>query len=139
MAGNHFSFNDFHQLLSLNIGIADRLDENRAESFTLLYCDFEGMSIEMIDQSLLNILRTSDSIVNYGTDYFFVFPYTDKYGAEIVKKNFDEFFAKFLSSFLVSYPIDGENPEDLLSTLQDATSFFCKKDLTCLNQFTTIS
>ena len=125
--------------MDLNIGISDRLDQNRAESFTLLYCNFEGIAEDIVDASLLEILRTSDSIVNHQHNYFFVLPYTDKYGAEIVKKMFDEFFAKFLSSFLVSYPIDGENPEDLLSTLQDATSFLCKKDLTCLNQFTTIS
>ena len=31
MAGIHFSFEDFKQLLALNIGISDRLDENRAE------------------------------------------------------------------------------------------------------------
>ena len=28
MAGIHFSFEDFKQLLALNMGIADRLDEN---------------------------------------------------------------------------------------------------------------
>jgi len=135
MAGNHFAFENFKQLLSLNIGISDRLDENRAESFTLLYCDFEGIAPEVIDESLIDILRTSDSIVNHESDYFFVLPYTDKYGAEIVKKNFDEFFAKYLNSFLVSYPIDGEKPESILSNLQDSTSFFCKKDLHCLDRF----
>lgn len=87
MAGIHFTFNDFKQLLALNIGISDRLDENRAESFTLLYCDFSGISQEVVDSSLREILRTSDSIVNHESDYFFVLPYTDKYGAEIVKKN----------------------------------------------------
>jgi len=135
MAGIHFSFSDFKQLLSLNMGISDRLDENRAESFTLLYCDFDGISNEVIDSSLQEILRTSDSIVNDGTNYFFVLPYTDKYGADIVKKMFDEFFAKFLSSFMLSYPADGENAEEILGNMQDSTSFFCKKDLHCLDRF----
>jgi len=138
MAGNHFTFDNFEQLLSLNIGIADRLDENRAESFTLLYCDFLGIAPEIVDEALLSILRTSDSIVNYENNYFFILPYTDKYGAEIVKKNFDEFFAKFLPSFLVSYPIDGENVKELLSSLQDSTSYFLKNDLPCLNQLTDV-
>ena len=91
MAGIHFSFDNFKQLMQLNIGISERLDENRAESFTLLYCDFSGISEEIVDASLLQILRTSDSIVNHEGDYFFVLPYTDKYGAEIVKTMFDEF------------------------------------------------
>jgi len=135
MAGIHFTFDNFKQLLHLNIGISDRLDENRAESFTLLYCDFEGLSTDVVNSSLKEILRTSDSIVNNGTNYFFVLPYTDKYGADIVKKMFDEFFAKYLNAFMISYPADGENPEELLGNLQDSTSTFLKKDLHCLDKF----
>ena len=135
MAGIHFAFEDFKQLLALNIGISDRLDENRAESFTLLYCDFKDMSSNIITESLQEILRTSDSIVNHGGDYFFVLPYTDKYGAEIVKKMFDEFFGKFLNSFLLSYPADGESPEELLGNMQDSVSTFFKDDLHCLDRF----
>ncbi|MDQ7045281.1 MAG: hypothetical protein Q9M32_05135 [Sulfurimonas sp.] len=135
MAGIHFSFIDFKQLLALNMGIADRLDENRAESFTLVYCSFEGLDQEVIDNSLASILRTSDSIVNHGKDYFFVLPYTDKYGADIVKKQFDEAFARFLKSFMLSYPADGENPAELLGALQDSVSFFLKDDLHCLDRF----
>ena len=136
MAGIHFSFENFKQLMDLNIGISERLDENRAESFTLLYCDFSRIPNEVVDASLMEILRASDSIVNEGSDYFFVLPYTDKYGAEIVKRMFDEFFAKFLNSFLLSYPADGETPKEILSTMQDSVSTFYKQDLECLNRFT---
>lgn len=138
MAGIHFSFGDFKQLLCLNMGISDRLDENRAESFTLLYCDFSGIPNDIVDISLKDILRTSDSIVNYESHYFFVLPYTDKYGAETVKKMFDEFSAKFLDSFLLSYPVDGESAEELLGSMQDSVSFFYKKDLHCLDRFSRI-
>ena len=122
--------------MELNIGISDRLDENRAESFTLLYCDFKGVPPETVDASLTDILRTSDSIVNDGTDYFFVLPYTDKYGAETVKKMFDEFFARFLNSFLLSYPADGETPKEIFGNMQDSVSVFFKQDLHCLDRFT---
>lgn len=138
MAGIHFSFIDFKQLLLLNMGIADRLDENRAESFTILYCNLDGIEQEIIDNSLKDILRTSDSIVNNEKDYFFVLPYTDKYGADIVKKMFDEAFARFLNSFLLSYPVDGETPEALLGGLQDSVSVFYKDDLHCLDRFAKI-
>jgi len=136
MAGIHFSFENFKQLLALNMGISDRLDENRAESFTLLYCKFKDVPQEVITQSLKDSLRTSDSVVNHGEDYFFVLPYTDKYGAEIVKNMFDEFFAQYLDSFLLSYPVDGETPEALLSNMQDSVSHFFKDDLNCLDRFT---
>ena len=136
MAGIHFSFDNFKELLSLNMGISARLDENRAESFTLLYCNFDGISPDVINASLTEILRTSDAIVNDGTDYFFVLPYTDKYGADIVKNMFDEFFAKYLDAFLLSYPADGENAASLMSNMQDSTSFFLKHDLHCLDRFT---
>ena len=136
MAGIHFSFDNFKELLSLNMGISDRLDENRAESFTLLYCNFEGIAPDVVDASLEEILRTSDSIVNDGSDYFFVLPYTDKYGADIVKNMFDEFFAKHLATFLLSYPADGEDAVTLMSNMQDSTSTFLKHDLHCLDRFT---
>ncbi len=135
MAGIHFSFDNFKQLLNLNIGISDRLDENRAESFTLLYCDFSGVGENVIKSSLEDILRASDSIVNHESNYFFVLPYTDKYGADIVKKMFDEFFAKYLNSFMLSYPADGETPEELLEMMQDSVSLFYKDDLNCLDRF----
>jgi len=136
MAGIHFSFDNLEQLLSLNIGISDRLDENRAESFTLLYCNFSGISQDVVDAALLEILRASDAIVNHESDYFFVLPYTDKYGAEIVKKMFDEFFAKYLKSFLLSYPADGETAKALLEGMQDSVGTFFKNDLHCLDRFT---
>jgi len=135
MAGIHFSFDNFKQLMELSIGISDRLDENRAESFTLLYCDFEGIAPEVVNDSLSQILRNSDAIVNHENEYFFVLPYTDKYGAEIVKKMFDDFFAQFLKSFLLSYPADGETPEEIFGNLQDSVSVFLKKDLHCLDRF----
>ncbi|MEA1982132.1 MAG: hypothetical protein U9N39_01205 [Campylobacterota bacterium] len=135
MAGIHFTFDNFKQLMHLNMGISNRLDENRAESFTLLYCDFSGIRPDVIDDSLSEILRTSDSIVNDTTDYFFVLPYTDKYGADIVKKMFDEFFAKYLNAFMLSYPADGETPEEIFGNMQDSVSTFLKKDLHCLDKF----
>jgi len=135
MAGNHFGFENFKQLLSLNMGISARLDENRAESFTLLYCDFSTVAKDLITESLQNALRASDSIVNNKGDYFFVLPYTDKYGADIVKKIFDENFSCYLTSSFVSYPIDGKTSEALLNNLKETTKFCCKKNLTCLNKF----
>ena len=138
MAGIHFTFDNFKQLLHLNMGISDRLDENRAESFTVLYCSFKGIDQSIIDSSLEEILRTSDSIVNNELDYFFVLPYTDKYGAEIVKKMFDEFFGKFLNSFMLSYPADGESPESILENMQDSVSTFYHDELHCLDRFAKI-
>jgi len=133
MAGVHFTFEDLKQLLRLNIGIADRLDENRAESFTVLYCDFSSQKDDRVANALEKILRTSDTIANNNSDYFFVLPYTDKYGAEIVKKLFDDFFGNFINSFLVSYPADGENAEELIAVLQNSVKHFCKKDLDYLD------
>jgi len=135
MAGIQFSFDNFKQLMELNIGISKRLDENRGESFTLLYCNFKDIDSELIASSLVDILRASDSIVHHQSDYFFVLPYTDKYGAEIVKKMFDEFFDKHLDSFLLSYPADGETPEELFSGMQESVYTFYKRDLVCLDRF----
>jgi len=134
MAGIHFGFNNFKQLIELNIGISDRLDENRAESFTILYCNLSEIEDNLIKQSLSEVLRTSDSIVNRGKDYFFVLPYTDKYGGNIVKGMFDEFFAKFLDSFLISYPSDGEDSIELIEVMQNSVSSFCNIDLTYLDE-----
>ena len=136
MAGVHFTFDNIQQLLSLSIGIADRLDENRAESFTILYCDFSSVAPDIIKMSLEQVLRTSDAISSHESDYFFVLPYTDNYGAEIVKKMFTDFFAKDIKSFMVSYPRDGETPKALLEGLQDIVSADYDNDLLCLNPYT---
>jgi hypothetical protein len=136
MAGVHFSFDNFEQLMRLNIGIADRLDENRAESFTLLYCDFSNLDEEVVKNSLEVTLRSSDSIVNHEGDYFFLLPYTDKYGAEIVKTMFDDFFAQYISAFILSYPVDGEHAKAIFENMQDSVATFFKKDLHCLDRFT---
>ncbi len=133
MAGVHFSFDNFKQLLDLSIGIAERLDENRSESFTLLYCDFSTVREDVIKSSLQQVLRNSDSIVNSGSDYFFVLPYTDKYGAGIVKQMFVDFFARDLDSYMVSYPKDGEKSETLVEELADIVSATYHNDLKCLD------
>ena len=133
MAGIHFSFENFKQLLDLHIGIASRLDENRAESFSLLYCDFSEIEDDAVKSALREVLRTSDSITNYGKDYYFVLPYTDKYGTDIVKKLFDNYFAKFLNTFVISYPVDGETSDEMIAVLQNSAKMFCKKDLEYLD------
>ncbi|MBU0719991.1 hypothetical protein KJ877_01475 [bacterium] len=133
MSGVHFLFEDFEQLVRLHIGMTDRLDENRAESFTLMYCDFSGIDTGLIDSSLQQVLRNSDSIANCEKNYFFVLPYTDKYGSGIVKKMFEDFFAKEIHSFSVSYPVDGETPKALLTDLQDNVSMQHDNDLKCLD------
>lgn len=135
MAGVHFGFDNFKQLLDLTVGLAERLDENRAESFTLLYCDFSKVEQSVIDSSLGQILRNSDAIVNSESNYFFLLPYTDKYGANIVKDMFGEFFAKDLNSCVVSYPVDGEKSESLIEELMNIANTKFKNELRCLNSF----
>lgn len=137
MAGGvHFTFDNFKQLIDLTIGLAQRLDENRAESFTILYCDFSKVDSSVIDSSLEQILRNSDAIVNSATDYFFILPYTDKYGTGIVKNMFEEFFAKELQCCMVSYPIDGEKSELLVEELIDIAEKRFRNSLKCLRDFT---
>jgi len=135
MAGIHFGFDNFRQLLDLSIGLAERLDENRAESFTLLYCDFSSVEDSVIKSSLEQILRNSDAIVHNESDYFFLLPYTDKYGARIVKNMFEEFFARDLNGYMVSYPVDGESSRALVEELANNISAEHKKDLKCLGDF----
>jgi hypothetical protein len=135
MAGVHFGFDNFKQLLDLTIGLTQRVDENRAESFTLLYCDFSNFEKSVIDSSLEQILRTSDAIVNSGTDYFLILPYTDKYGTNIVRNMFCEFFGIDLKSCVVSYPVDGENSELLIEELMEIAEKKYNNSLRCLSEF----
>jgi len=132
MAGVTFSFDNFAALINLNIGIASRLDENRSESFTILFCDFSGVEQGVIEDNLLSLLRTSDSIVYYGHYYFFVMPYTDRYGTGIVKGMFNEVFAYDVPSAAVCYPVNGENPSELLESLHAEAKKLYRLDLDCL-------
>lgn len=132
MAGVMFSFYNFSSLVELNIGISDRLDENRSESFTILFCDFTGIAQELIDENLPNLLRTSDSIVHYEHYYFFVMPYTDRYGTGIVKRMIEELFARVIPSSAVCYPINGENPSELFESLHAEAKKLHHLELDCL-------
>jgi hypothetical protein len=133
MAGVRFSYDNFSSLINLYKGIADRLDENRSESFTILYCDFSKLDEEIISESLTNVLRASDAIVNSSKDYFFILPYTDKYGSTIVKNMFEEFFNVYIPSSEVSYPINGETSDELFESLQAGIKKTFDKYLDCLD------
>jgi hypothetical protein len=132
MAGVVFSFYNFASLIDLNIGISDRLDENRSESFTILFCDFTNIPQAIVETNLPNLLRTSDSIVHWEDYYFFVMPYTDKYGCGIVKKMVEDLFGKPIPSAAVCYPSNGENPAELLESLHAEAKKTLGTDLDCL-------
>ncbi len=132
MAGVLFSFYNFASLIDLNIGISDRLDENRSESFTILFCDFSNFPQSIVEANLQSLLRTSDSIVHWEDYYFFVMPYTDKYGCRIVKKMVDDLFDKPIPSAAVCYPSNGENPAELLESLHAEAKKSLNIDLDCL-------
>lgn len=139
MAGVKFGFKSIVPLLDLSIGLAKRIDENRAESLTVLYCNFSEFSLELIEASLAQILRNSDAILNYENHYFFILQYTDKYGAAIVKDMFEEFFGSYIESSMASYPIDGENAFEILEDLQANISAKLSTDLLFLDKERLIS
>lgn len=132
MAGVMFSFYNFASLIDLNIGLSDRLDENRSESFTLLFCDFSNIPQALVESNLQSLLRTSDSIVHWEHYYFFIMPYTDRYGCAIVKKMVEELFEKTIPSAAVCYPSDGENPAELFESLHAEAKKLHGIDLDCL-------
>lgn len=132
MAGVSFSFFNFSALIQLNIGIADRLDENRSESFAILFCDFSKIPEDIIETNLESLLRTSDSIVHFENYYFFVMPYTDRYGTGIVKRMIEELFSASIPSSAVCYPVNGETPLELLESLHAEVKKMHKLDLDCL-------
>ncbi len=134
MAGVKFPFKEIIPLLTLSIGLARRIDENRAESMTVLYCNFEGFSKELVSASLEQVLRSCDAIANYENHYFFVLQYTDKYGATIVKEMFEEFFSSYIQSHTASYPIDGEDAYTLLEDIQTTVSKNLSLDLLFLDK-----
>lgn len=132
MAGVMFSFYNFSALVELNIGISNRLDENRSESFTILFCDFSKVSQSLINTNLPSLLRTSDSIVHYEYYYFFVMPYTDRYGTGIVKRMIEELFAVSIPSATVCYPVNGENAAELFESLHQEAKKTHTINLDCL-------
>ena len=134
MSGIKFAFKNIVPLLDLSIGLARRVDENRAESMTILYCNFGEFSQDLINASLGQVLRGSDAILSYENHYFFILQHTDKYGATIVKDMFEEFFAANIESSMSSYPIDGENAYELIEDIQANVSTQLSLDLLFLDK-----
>ncbi len=132
MAGVKFSFYNFSALIELNIGISNRLDENRSESFSVMFCDFSGSASECSEETLSGLFRTSDAIVHFDRYYFFVLPYTDRYGAGMVKRLMEERCGSPIPSAVVCYPANGENPLELFEALHAEAKKIHRIDLDCL-------
>ena len=131
--GVHFSFYNFTGLIDLQRGIAERLDVAHLEAFSILYCDFTGLDKAKIDESLMQVIRSSDAYVHNDNAYFFILYQTDKYGATTVANMFEEFFAQYIKHEVVSFPRDGETAQDLFDSLQAGVKKKLDIDLECLD------
>lgn len=132
--GVPFSFYNFSGLVDLHRGIVERLTDSRLEAFSILYCDFSELDKSQIKDSLEQVIRSSDSYVYNGNDYFFILYQTDKYGATIVANMFEEFFTKYIKHDVVAFPKDGESAQDLFDALQASVKKKLNIDLECLDQ-----
>lgn len=128
-----FSFYNFSGLVDLHRGIVERLDDVRLEAFSILYCDFEGLDKTKIDESLEQVVRSSDAYVHNDNAYFFVLYQTDKYGATVVANMFEEFFARYIKHAVVSFPSDGDTAQELFDSLQVNVKKILNVDLECLD------
>ena len=131
--GVHFSFYNFSGLVDLQRGIVERLNDAHLEAFTILYCDFEGLDKTKIEESLNQVVRSSDAYVHNDNAYFFILYQTDKYGATIVANMFEEFFDRHINHDVVSYPKDAETAQDLFDALQASVKKKLDTDLECLD------
>lgn len=131
--GVPFSFYNFSGLIDLHRGIVERLDDVRLEAFSILYCDFEGLDKSKIDESLVQVVRSSDSYVHNDNAFFFILYQTDKYGATVVANMFEEFFAQYVKHDVVCFPRDGETAQELFDSLQTSVKKKFDLDLECLD------
>ncbi|PHR56549.1 MAG: hypothetical protein COA44_08040 [Arcobacter sp.] len=132
--GVPFSFYNFSGIVDLHCGIVERLDDAHLEAFSILYCDFTGLDKSKIDESLTQVVRSSDSYVHNDNAFFFILYQTDKYGATVVANMFEEFFAKSIKHDVVSYPRDGESAQDLFDSLQISVKKKLSINLECLDK-----
>lgn len=131
--GVPFSFYNFSGLIDLHRGITERLDDAHLEAFSILYCDFSELDKSKINDSLDQVIRSSDSYVHNDDAYFFILYQTDKYGATVVANMFEEFFATYIKHEAVSYPRDGETAQELFDALQASVKKKYDIDLECLD------
>jgi len=132
--GVPFSFYNFSGLVDLQRGIVERLDDAHLEAFSILYCDFAGLDKTKIDESLTQVVRSSDSYVHNDNAFFFILYQTDKYGATVVANMFEEFFAQPIKHDVVSFPRDGESAQDLFDSLQMSVKKKLNTYLDCLDK-----
>jgi hypothetical protein len=131
--GVPFSFYNFSGLVDLQRGIAERLDEQRLEAFSILYCDFSGFDKPKVEESLEQVIRSSDAYVHNDDAYFFILYQTDKYGASVVATMFEEFFGRSVKHEIVSFPKDGETAQELFDAIQANAKKHHDIDLECLD------
>ncbi len=132
MSAVMFSFYNLSSLIQLNIGLSDRLNENRSESFAIMFFDFSDVAVADAETKLTPLLRSSDSIVHFDHFFFVVMPYTDRYGAGIVKRIVEDAFGAAIRTSTLCYPANGENALELLEALHADVKKTHGLDLDCL-------
>jgi len=131
--GVAFSFYNFTGLIDLQRGIVDRIGDSHLEAFSILYCDFSNFTKERTQESLSQVLRSSDAYVHNGTDYFFVLYQTDTYGAGVVVNMFKDFFGEEIRHHITTYPKDAESAQELFDSMQAGVKKELGIDLECLD------
>lgn len=118
MAAVVFSLKNLASLIQLNIGFAERFDERHIESFTLIYMRLIGLKHDIEPLEIASIMRETDAFALHDRHLFMTLPFTDKYGAVVVKNMLEEMINEPIASIEVSFPSDGDTPSEMLQSIQ---------------------
>jgi hypothetical protein len=118
MIADFFPLSTLKSLISHHIALIDRSDTFSTQEFALMYLEMENIDDLELKKSIQIVFRDSDIIFDAGDNYIILLPKTDWNGAYELLHGLQEFLNQELQDSIITYPDDGEEAQELISTFK---------------------
>ena len=125
MSSNTFSKINLPNLIDHHIALLERFGIKEEAPFSLIF--FTLHDRKEIDnlEIFQRILRKTDALFSYKSDYVVMLTRTDWYGATDLLWRIQEYFYQEAYDNIVTFPEDGENSATLIATLREKVEENC--------------
>jgi len=119
MSSEFFPLTTLKSLISHHIAILQRYELSSEKEFSLLYFEFGEYKDNIeIKKTIQTVFRDCDIIFEYDGDYIILLPKSSWQYSFNILKELREFLNKDIQDTIVTYPDDGKNADELLSSLK---------------------
>ena len=130
MVAEFFPLSTLKSLIAHHIALIDRSDTFNTQEFALMYLRMDDIGDLELKKSIQIVFRDSDIIFDSGSNYIILLPKTNWNGAYELLHGLQEFLNQKLQDSIVTYPDDGEEAEELISSFKSVVKKYYNCELT---------